>query len=209
MEPDIKTMLTQKIRQVERVPITWNKQEVWMTINSHIKSKRHHRTYYYAAIFVLLLLAANPTVKMKETQPLQTQIEKEQPGPLTQPEPTQVITCAEEENGDKASLHIRKKHRGVVKNEPDFADATSKNISPLLEETTIADISASVEESIVISESMEKEKIKPIVGVVGWADQHVVSEKPKRKKLVRKLESSDKEWETHSGNNAILFARIK
>jgi hypothetical protein len=210
MEPDIKSMLTQKIREVERVPITWNKQEVWMHINSHIKSKRNYRPYCYAAIFLLMLLAANPTVKMHNTHPLKTEIEQVQPGePCTQPEPAQATTCADRETGDVASFHIRKKDRGVVKNESDFADATSENIPSLSEETTKADISTSVEESIAISEPMEIERIKPIVGVVEWSDQSVASEKPKRKKLLRKLESSDKEWESYSGNDAILFARIK
>jgi hypothetical protein len=211
MEPDIKTLLTQKIRSVEREPITWNKQAVWVSVSNQIKTKRSYRIYYYAAAAIILVLVAvrplrhSKTIdKVNETtgideKHLPVQRESLLPGEMQEAENVNEIKHAR-----KANQLVVQVQSGAVS-----ADKTPELMLQPVEEVIAVQTELILDESIVITEVVAEETIQPIIGVVEWSDQNIAAEKVRKKKLLRKLETSDKEWDDSSGNNAILFARIK
>jgi hypothetical protein len=211
MEPDIKTMLTQKIRAVERDPITWNKEAVWLNTRGRIKTKRSYRVYYYAAAAILLLLlAVNPLPQTSVPDPM-TSKQGDKWQTHIQPEPTQPAGGQEVEKTDHSVL-VHEANRVVGESKPEIssADPGSEDTPKPVEDKIEVHAELNYPEPTVISEVSEEQMIVPIVGVIGWSDQAVAIARLKKKKRLHKLEPSEKQWGDYSNNNnTLFFARIK
>lgn len=201
MEPDIKNLLTQKIRTEEREPVVWNKEAVWLKVSERVTTKRTNKLYFYAAaVFALLLVAVSthhPTIMPVETVE-SIKIKEIKPFVRTETIPDEVV-------------EVEKKKQEAVKIYPDHVAAKPVAGVSLQPDEEVPEVQTelTLEEPVVIAEVVPKETIQPIVGVVEWSDHHIDEEKQRRKKPFHKLEPSEKEWDGSAGSNTLLFARIK
>jgi hypothetical protein len=212
MEHNMKTLLTQKIRATESEPITWNKQAVWTKVSNRITNKRSYRIYYYAAaVIILVLLGIRP---LRDTMTQGTISETARNEEIQQPFKPEPILPGEMQIAEKVVQGIKPSqevNKLAVQIHSDVVPAvpTSELIQQAGEDIIEVQSELNINESIVIMDDVVEQTIQPIVGVVEWSEQNVVAEKVKKKRLLRKLETSDKEWDDSAESNDILFARIK
>ncbi|MBX2961540.1 MAG: hypothetical protein KF687_03455 [Cyclobacteriaceae bacterium] len=204
MEPE--TTLTQKIRTVEQKPVHWKKAEVWFAIHEQISTtQKSYRFYYYAAavIFFMFFNVYKLTIGNELIQdnsqlfPTLNRVENQNEAPETRVIDYNNITYTQPDP-------IKHEHQipvaVMVKNETvDFdheIDETS--IQP-----TLDDPIANTVETVTLNQG-----VQPIIGVILVPVNNTVSVKPKRKKLLHKLESIENEFDG-SPQNTIVIARIK
>lgn len=205
MEPDVKTLLTQKIREVEREPIAWNKAAVWMKVQDRVSPKSSRPVYYYAAAGVTFLLFG-ALFLWQQNQVM----------------PVEKVTAVKEPTETPAVQHhiaveSKMKESSAVNNTPFMKHTPSEktyvvNVEDLpvllsTQEEEVTVLEEVVEEPVVTSIATSEERVQPIVGVVIGAEQkQAVSTKTKRKKL-RMLDPIEKPGTPPTDN--LILARIK
>lgn len=212
MEPDIKSLLTQKIRSIEKEPVTWNKKAVWLNIHGRISAKRSYRVYHYAAAAIfLVLLAINPLQQGSVPDPVdrgQGDIIQADAQPQSD-QPSGAPEIKKAGDNDKVfPVHKTDRAEGSL---PKVASGHTESVDQLkpVEEEIDVDVTLNYPEPTLICEDSDGQTILPIVGVAGWSDQDVSIARSKKKKLLHKLEPAEKEWGDHSNINTLFFARIK
>lgn len=204
MEPDVKTLLTQKIRVAELEPVAWNKAEVWMKVKQRVSTNPSRTRYYYAAAGVTFLLFGLLFLSQRNQDlPAEKSIvEQSATAASTVPHPVAIESKAKEKSVVNVAPFAKQAPSEItyalrVEELPEMHPAQE-------EEKTLAE---EVVEELSVTFATPEESILPIVGVVRREEQkQAVHTKTKRKKL-RTLEPIEKTG-TEPGTNLIL-ARIK
>jgi len=215
MEPDLDKLASTKIRQAELRPTRWNKETVWQNVMSETSQTRRNYFRYSAAAAVLLLLLfglhqiqkdreaqfTNVNSKSQE-QRSEPQKKSVQPG-TTQNNMTGAIDPSAENNEIGSVMKIRQH----VSNNLSSVERDEQAVNPIVE-PIITDLEIKEEEFLLPEEeTIQEQKIRPIVGVI--TESYAVDvAKVKRKKSLHKLESLEAvPWDGVS--NTIVFARKK
>ncbi|MBX2968689.1 MAG: hypothetical protein KF803_04915 [Cyclobacteriaceae bacterium] len=199
MEPE--KILTQKIRTLEQESVPWKKAEVWFMIHEQISAtEKSYRFYYYAAAVVFFML-------FNIYQLQQTHIAPITDNQLSTIQEFQVQAVEESRHNQVTETHSNYVGQG---SQPHTTNIQSHEVLDSYNEPVEVDVQLAVEEPVIepVETVVLQEKVKPIVGVIQLPVNHVVSVKPKRKKLFHKLESVEKEFDKNH-QNTIVIARIK
>lgn len=214
MEPDFDKMVSNKIRQTEQQPVSWNKQAVWQKLQSETNATRHHYFYYVAAAMILLLIyfAVGPIPNEIKPQVTDAKVKSGQEATASErlvvPEknqnlaPDPPVNDRENTTTNAAVTEITNNTREVTKP----AQHETKNVdADAVIEPLLTDIKIRAEEFLLPEEMMVPEqKIRPIVGVITESYSENVAN-VKQKKPLRKLASPDPvPWEDPA--NALVFA---
>ncbi len=215
MEPDLDKLASTKIRQAELRPTRWNKETVWQNVMSETSQTRRNYYFHYsaAAVLLLILFGIHQIQKDKEAQftnvnsksreqPSEPQ-KKSVPQGMTDNNMTGMIDPPAENNEIGSVMKIRQH----VSNDVSSAERDEQGVKPIVE-PIIADLEITEEEFLLPEEeTIQEQKIRPIVGVITESYAGDVA-KVKRKKSLHNLESLEPvPWEGVS--NAIVFARKK
>lgn len=212
MEPDFDRMVSNKIRQTEQQPVSWNKQAVWQKLQSETNATQHYYYYYVAAAMILLLIYFVVAPIPNEIKPHVTDAkvksgqEATAPERSVLPEKKRGVTPHPPVNGRKntttgaAVAEITNHTRKVIKP----AQHEPKNVDAVIE-PALTDIEIRAEEFLLPEEmTVPEQKIRPIVGVIVKSYSEDVAN-VKQKKPLRKLASPDPvPWEDPT--NALVFA---
>jgi len=204
MEPDVRTLLTQKIREAEQEPVTWNKAAVWMKVQNRVSPQADRPTHYYVAAGITFLLFGTLFLwQQNQTLPVEkTRVEKK---PIETPA---VENAATAENKVKESTVEKKHEQSSVHTLSEKPLVVNVEELPVLVTTELEDVVIPVEivEEHPVTSISAEESIQAIVGVVIREEQkRMASTKTKRKKL-RTLEPLDNS-KIEPAN--LILARIK
>lgn len=206
MEHNAKTVLTKKIRAVEGQPVAWNKADVWLKVEHRISSdsskRRIHRFYYYAAAVAFLILFGITTSHQPET--FQTNIKAESKKMYAEAE--QVRPTKENESGIAQKIEIKTSNKQNVTISESQESSKTDPVSIEFSDAIIPEVNAPMEEPQLVNVA-DEERITPIIGVVILPEQQRVITKTKRKKLFRKLDSFEQEFD--DSFRSIIIARSK
>ncbi|MBX2965230.1 MAG: hypothetical protein KF845_03725 [Cyclobacteriaceae bacterium] len=197
-------MIEQKIRLIERQPVSWNKEETWLRVQKQVApTAKRYRVYYYAAAVIFFVLFGVRGVHYLKNDS------------LVNPDENAVTEIVTETIPSIEKEVVQEK---VIAPEPVYELHTEhKHVSPMAnaQETTVLpdtkiEIDLEVEELLLsFSEEVHPQKVMPIVGVItDPVYDKVVNVKPKRKKLFHKLEPGEKKI-SEDYQNTIIIARIK
>lgn len=202
MEPDVKTLLTQKIREAERAPVTWNKTAVWMKVQQRVSPPSKRPAYYYAAAGATFLLGgalfvwqmdSNLPVKKNVVESVSAEVPASQKQIATE-------SNVKEKDHENRTVFVEPKPSEKV-----YGISEELPVALPTEEEEVTAIAEVTEEPLETHVAPE-ETILPIVGVIVEKEQkQVAGGKAKRRKL-RTLESIEKTG-TETANHLIL-ARI-
>lgn len=187
MEPDFDKLVSNKIHNTERQPVSWNKQAVWAKLQPQTQTRRHyHGMYSVAAAVILLLLYFTLGVTSntnKEPSATDTKMAARQEAQSTaQPVLSEVNsddgkgTIGQQDNDNESVRKVENSIRALDNTQPLQEKSTGLAVqaepvaiedmnTPVVAEAESA--SAVTTESAFPEETMARtEKIKPIVGVV-------------------------------------------
>lgn len=196
-------MLPEKIYQIERQPVAWNKDRVWMEVHARAVPRSRHRYYYRAAaavLFVLISLAAwQPARQVATYTSCVEPVMENDPAPQSVPVSTPSVLSK------KATIINT---IPISKPDPDkmASNAIAMNDQLLPDSLPVRDVMIALA-SATDSSVATVERIAPIVGVVLPVESPTADARPRRKKILHTLEPFDKPAEP--GNNSIIVARIK
>lgn len=218
MEPDLDKILSNKIRQTEQQPVSWNKQGVWQNVQSQTSATRHPYFFYSTAAAIILLLIyfaveltpgeinplANDTVitpGQETTKSAEPFVPEKNPDPVPDPKTNDRKSTPSSPVAEGTATTM--KSTQSVQRETRDIDAV---IEPVLADIEIdADLEIKEEGQLSLREEIRvpEKKIRPIVGVITESYPENVAN-AKRKKPLRKLKSSDPmPWEDPA--NALVF----
>jgi hypothetical protein len=210
MEPDVNTMITQKIRTLEREPVSWNKAEVWLKVQEQISTVRKSYWKYYAAATVIFFLFCNVyTLQQDHTIPV---VAVNRNGKQAEMRTEKNPVVSESERAKKTAtkpMHSQVK-KAASENQFVVLTVDLSGQKPLNEtEVTKVEVELHGENPPVGSiETVTEERIMPVVGVIRLPDKNYAETRPGRKKLFHKLEPSETVFDD-SFKNTIITARIK
>lgn len=215
MEPDLDKLASTKIRQAELRPTPWNKETVWQNVMSETSQTRRNYFRYSAAaaVLLLLLLGLHQIHKDREAQftnvNSKSQEQRNEPQQKTVPQgmPDNNMTGMIDPPAENNEIGSVMKIRQHVSNNVSSLEREDQTVKPIVE-PIIADLEITEEEFLLPEEeTIQEQKIRPIVGVI--TESYAVDvAKVKRKKSLHKLESLEPvPWEGVS--NAIVFATKK
>ncbi len=209
MEPDFNNLLAKKIRSVEQQRISWNKSEVWLKINDQITPVKKTYTLYYYAAAVLFLLLFNAYQLENEQTVLLNKFSSYETSTTQVPE---ILTAGNEADlvsskkiiSSTPSMHHVKPENNLALSSVDLQHLPHQEYLEVNQE----EVTPARQTELTTSTEVAKEKIIPIVGVIGLSDPREIVSQAKRKKLFRKLETPEKEYVDRL-NNTIIIARSK
>ena len=216
MEPDLDKIASTKIRQAELRPTRWNKEAVWQNVMSETGQTRRNYPFNYSAaavVLLLLLFGVHQFKNDRETQftHVNNKSQEQRSGPRkksVQPEMTDNnMTGAIDPRAENNEPGTMMKIRQHVSNNVSSMEREEQAVNPIVE-PIIADLEITEEEFLLPEEeTIQEQKIRPIVGIITESYSGDVA-KVKRKKSLHKLESLEPvPWE--SVPNALVFARKK
>lgn len=211
MEPDFDRILSRKIRETEQRPVSWNKQDVWRSLQAEAGTGRRNFYFYYvaaAAISLLVYFAIEPIAH--EVKPPFTDVKTPpqiQPDELTTP-----VTAGKKHDRASEPVLVDPDNTkvAVVIEKPDtngnIAQPTQSELPdmvPIAE--PVSELQIPVENrEIAETLTVPEQKIRPVVGIITESYPDNLAN-AKRKKRLRKLKPSDPmPWE--DPNNALVFA---
>ena len=212
MEPDFDKIISNKVRQAEQQPVSWNKHAVWHNLQSQTSATRHYFIFYYvAAAIIPLIIYFGAGLNSGENKPQEDDAEVKSGAEATELE-APVLT---EENPPKAPVPAVKNREQTTQTTlaAETTDQTVKTVGTEKHETedeetaiqpVLADIKIQEQEFPLRAEvTAPEQKIRPIVGVIIESDSENVVD-AKQKKTLRKLESSSPvPWEDPA--NVLVF----
>lgn len=206
MEHNAKTVLTQKMREVEVQPVAWNKADVWLKVEHRISSdsckRKIHRFYYYAAAAAFLILFSTHTSHEPVTFQANSIVETKVHAEAVSAQPVK-----ENESGIVQKTEIQKARKQKIMSEGQHANKTDNvTVSNEFNKASEPEEIIPMGEPQLVNVAAE-EHITPIIGVVIIPEQQQTITKTKRKKLFRKLDSFEQEFD--DSFRSIIIARNK
>lgn len=215
MEPDFDKLVSNKIRHTEQRPVSWNKQTVWQNVQSETNATRRSYYFHYAAA-ALILLSVYFGVQLipNKVKPQVTDAKIMSAREATEPEKKSVIPEKSQNHSPYQTAQNSENNATVPAKE--IPNTFRKTISLVQQETkdvdaviepVVTEIKIQEKEFLFPEDTVQEQKIRPIVGVITESYSEDVAN-VKQKKSLHKLESPEPvPWENFP--NALVFARKK